>query len=131
MFDAKLKALVAELQEMKRTDPTAKALVFSQFNESIAWLQRELTRVGIAHRSIGGHMTATQRQLQLDRFAADPAGSVFLLSMRTGAVGLTLTIASKVFLLDPCLNPALEQQAKNRVYRIGCVAFGFGLVCPR
>jgi SNF2 family DNA or RNA helicase len=52
-------------------------------------------------------------------FNNDPPGSVFLLPLRSSAVGLTLTSATHVFMLDPCLNPALEQQAKNRVYRMG------------
>eukprot|EP00455_Lapot_gusevi_P054892 TRINITY_DN8877_c0_g1_i3.p1 TRINITY_DN8877_c0_g1~~TRINITY_DN8877_c0_g1_i3.p1 ORF type:complete len:203 (-),score=79.67 TRINITY_DN8877_c0_g1_i3:218-796(-) len=118
-FDGKLKVLLQELQDMRERDPSAKALVFTQFNDSLEWLKRELTRARVVFRTITGSMSANQRQRQLEGFQKDPGGSVFLLSVRTGAVGLTLTAANYVFMLEPCLNPALELQARNRVYRMG------------
>jgi SNF2 family DNA or RNA helicase len=56
-------------------------------------------------------MNADQRERQVSQFNADPPGTVFLLTMRTGAVGLTLTSATHVYLMDPAMNPAFEQQA--------------------
>jgi SNF2 family DNA or RNA helicase len=70
-------------------------------------------------------MSADQREKQVRLFNADPAGSVFLLTMRTGAVGLTLTTATHVFLMDPALNPALEQQAS--MTRLLLVYLSYGL----
>lgn len=61
----------------------------------------------------------TARKKALEQFQNDPPTTVFLLSVRAGAVGLTLTAATHVFLLEPCLNVALELQAVNRVHRIG------------
>ncbi len=52
-------------------------------------------------------------------FQQDPPTTVFLLSMRSGAVGINLTAASHVFILEPCLNPALEEQAIGRAWRMG------------
>ncbi len=119
VFDFKLIALMKEMDKMRQHDPTAKCLVFSQFNESLEWLKLELNKRKVTWRTITGAMTADARARQLAKFDEDPPGSVFLLSVRTGAVGLTLTMATHVFLLEPCLNPAIEQQAKNRVYRLG------------
>jgi len=50
---------------------------------------------------------------------ADPSCNVLVLSLRSGAVGLTLTAATEVFLMEPALNPALTQQAVDRVHRVG------------
>lgn len=55
----------------------------------------------------------------LQAFQSDPPTTVFLLSMRSGAVGINLTAASHVFLLEPCINPALEEQAIGRAWRMG------------
>merc|ERR1712157_365911 len=54
-----------------------------------------------------------------EQFANDPNVSVFVLTVRTGAVGITLTSANHVFMMEPQLNPALHLQAINRVYRLG------------
>jgi SNF2 family DNA or RNA helicase len=59
------------------------------------------------------------RQEALDLFQTDPPTTVLLLTARSGAVGLTLTAASHVFLLEPNLNPAVESQAIGRAYRMG------------
>jgi hypothetical protein len=119
IFDTKIMALLVELEKMKQTHPLEKSLVFSQFAPSLATMKKSLTEKGIQWRSISGDMTADARQKQIDLFNNDPPGAVFLLSLRTGAVGLTLTSATHVFIMDPAMNPALEQQAKNRVYRMG------------
>ncbi len=61
----------------------------------------------------------TQRAKALRDFQQDPPTTVFLLSMRSGAVGINLTQANRVFLMEPAMNPALEAQAVGRVYRLG------------
>jgi hypothetical protein len=55
----------------------------------------------------------------LQAFQGDPSIRVFLLSVRAGAVGITLTAARLVYLLEPCLNPSLEEQAVGRAWRLG------------
>jgi SNF2 family DNA or RNA helicase len=57
--------------------------------------------------------------LLLQAFQGDPPTTVFLLSIRSGAVGINLTAANHVFLLEPCINPALEEQAIGRAWRMG------------
>ncbi len=64
-------------------------------------------------------MTMQQRAKALKNFRTDPDTSVFLLSMKAGAVGINLTQANRVFLVEPALNPALDAQAIGRVHRLG------------
>merc|ERR1711994_43656 len=66
-----------------------------------------------------GSMSLSKRKKALEQFESDPNVSVFVLSVRSGAVGLTLTAANHVFMLEPPFNPALHRQAINRVYRLG------------
>jgi hypothetical protein len=119
LCESKLHALLLKLREMRRADPSAKALVFSQYNSTIEWLKAALTREGFGHRHISGSMPMKQRAKAVAAFQNDPPTTVFLLSMRSGAVGINLTAASHVFLLEPALNPALEEQAIGRAWRMG------------
>jgi SNF2 family DNA or RNA helicase len=59
------------------------------------------------------------RQAHVDRFQADPDCRLFLISLKAGGVGLNLTAADYVFILDPWWNPAVEAQAVDRAHRIG------------
>jgi len=97
----------------------AKSLVFSQFNSTLKWLQQELPKHGFQFRTLSGDMSMSKRSKALREFQNDPPTTIFLLSMRSGGVGLTLSQASKVFILEPCFNPALEAQAVGRVHRLG------------
>ena len=67
---------------------------------------------------LAGFMTQTQRAKALRDFQNDPPTTVFLLSVRAGAVGINLTQANHVFLMEPLLNPAFEAQAVGRVHRM-------------
>ena len=119
LCESKLKALVAELCAMRARDSSAKALVFSQYMGTIEWLKARLPLEGFGIRTINGSMPLKQRAKAIEDFQADPPTTVFLLSMRAGAVGINLTAASHVFLLEPALNPALEEQAIGRAWRMG------------
>jgi SNF2 family DNA or RNA helicase len=67
-----------------------------------------------------GNTSKTERQAMVDRFQEDPRGpQLFLLSLKAGGVGLNLTRASHVFHIDRWWNPAVENQATDRAYRIG------------
>ena len=61
----------------------------------------------------------SKRAKALRDFQSDPPTTIFLLSLRSGAVGINLTQANRVFLMEPAMNPALEAQAVGRVYRLG------------
>jgi SNF2 family DNA or RNA helicase len=64
-------------------------------------------------------MSMKKRAKALSDFQQDPPTTIFLLSMRAGAVGINLTQANRVFIMEPCFNPALEAQAVGRVHRLG------------
>ncbi|GAQ77811.1 hypothetical protein KFL_000040120 [Klebsormidium nitens] len=115
LVESKLKALLEDLQKTRETDPTAKALIFSQFMGTIDWLKKRLTEAGVTYRYISGDMPLKKRPQAIEQFQQDPPTTVFLLSIRTGAVGITLTSASVVYLLEPVLNPA----AVGRAWRMG------------
>ncbi len=118
---SKIDYLLNDLKMLKEKDSKVKTLVFSQFQRTMNTLQTEIARAGLGCVTIEGHMTAFQRQKALDKFSTDDNTTVFLLSTRSGAAGLTLTAANHVYIMEPCLNSALELQAINRVHRIGQV----------
>ncbi|GIL83947.1 hypothetical protein Vretimale_10963 [Volvox reticuliferus] len=117
--ESKLRVLLEELRSMRATNPTAKALVFTQFSRSLEWLEQSLSSEGFGHRTITGDMTLKKRTDAINSFQNDPNICVFLLSVRSGAVGINLTAANYVFLLEPCMNPAMEEQAIGRAWRMG------------
>ena len=93
-----------------------RVLVFSQFVEMLRLIEADLAEAGISHLTLTGQ---TQNRAEvLDSFAKGDA-QVFLLSLKAGGVGLTLTEADTVILYDPWWNPAVERQAMDRTHRIG------------
>ncbi len=99
------------------TEGGHKILLFSQFTSMLDLLRESLDRHGIGHCTIEGK--TRKRQAEVDRFHEDPNAQVFLLSLRAGGTGLTLTPADVVILFDPWWNPMAEQQAMDRAHRIG------------
>ncbi|MBM4010321.1 MAG: DEAD/DEAH box helicase [Planctomycetes bacterium] len=112
---AKLDCLQAELEEVQASG--RKALVFSQWVETLGRLEISLARFG-ALQYHGGMSTAA-RDEAIRRFRQEKRHSVLLLSYGAGAVGLNLQFAQYVFLFDRWWNPAVEDQAINRAHRIG------------
>lgn len=94
-----------------------KALIFSQFTSLLAILRERLQDEGIPFEYLDGK--TKDRQACVLRFQNDPAIPVFLVSLKAGGVGLNLTAADYVFILDPWWNPAVEAQAIDRAHRIG------------
>jgi len=94
-----------------------KALVFSQFTSLLAILRERLAEEKIAFEYLDGK--TKDREACVARFQSDPALPVFLISLKAGGVGLNLTAADYVFILDPWWNPAVEAQAIDRAHRIG------------
>ncbi len=94
-----------------------RALVFSQFTSFLTRVRARLDREGITSSYLDGSTKRPRRRrLGLQGRATDP---VFLISLKAGGVGLTLTEADYVFVLDPWWNPAVEAQAVDRAHRIG------------
>lgn len=95
-----------------------KALVFSQFVDHLALARHWLEQRCIAYQYLDGSTPARQRQARVKAFQAGE-GEVFLISLKAGGTGLTLTAADYVLHLDPWWNPAVEDQASDRAYRMG------------
>lgn len=95
-----------------------KALVFSQFVSHLEVVRRELCQRGIDYHYLDGSTPSKKRTQEVDAFQAGK-GSLFLISLRAGGQGLNLTAADYVVHLDPWWNPAVEEQASDRVHRIG------------
>ncbi|HET9861523.1 MAG TPA: DEAD/DEAH box helicase [Nocardioidaceae bacterium] len=93
-----------------------RALVFSQFTSFLARVRARLEREGISITYLDGR--TRKRGAVVDEFKSGDA-DVFLISLKAGGVGLTLTEADYVFVLDPWWNPAVEAQAVDRAHRIG------------
>jgi superfamily II DNA or RNA helicase len=112
---AKFDVLVPRLREL--ADEGHKALVFSQFTTLLGLLKPRLDDEGLTYEYLDGR--TRDRQPRVDRFQEDPDCRLFLISLKAGGVGLNLTAAEYVFLLDPWWNPAVEAQAIDRTHRIG------------
>ncbi|MCS7005375.1 MAG: SNF2-related protein [Cytophagales bacterium] len=94
-----------------------KVLIFSQFVKHLHLLRDYLRREHIPFAYLDG--STTDRQSEVIRFQQNPQVCAFLISLKAGGVGLNLTAADYVFLLDPWWNPAVENQAIDRAHRIG------------
>ena len=112
---AKFEALLPRLGELIAEG--RKALVFSQFTSLLALLRPRLDADRVAYEYLDGK--TRDREARVARFQEDPDCSLFLISLKAGGVGLNLTAAEYVFLLDPWWNPAVEMQAIDRTHRIG------------
>ncbi len=112
---AKLDMLLMHLEEIRESGH--KALVFSQFTSMLAIVRESLDRDGVRYAYLDGQ--TNDRQAAVRQFQEDPECPLFLISLKAGGVGLNLTAAEYVFLLDPWWNPAVEAQAVDRAHRIG------------
>lgn len=111
---AKLELLMTLLPEM--VEEGRKILLFSQFTSMLALIEEELVKAGIAYCKLTGQ--TKQRDKVVAQFQQGEV-PVFLISLKAGGVGLNLTAADTVIHYDPWWNPAVEQQATDRAYRIG------------
>ncbi|MFH1708860.1 MAG: DEAD/DEAH box helicase [Planctomycetota bacterium] len=112
---AKLEALIPQLEEV--IGEGSKALVFSQFTSFLAIVRDRLDRAGITYAYLDGR--TRDRAARVEQFQNDPNCRLFLISIKAGGLGLNLTAAEYVFILDPWWNPAVEAQAIDRTHRIG------------
>ena len=112
---AKLESLFEQVSEV--LDEGHKCLVFSQFTSLLAYVRRHLEEQGVPYAYLDGQ--TRNRGEVVEHFQTDPDCNIFLISLKAGGVGLNLTAAGYVFLLDPWWNPAVEAQAIDRTHRIG------------
>lgn len=113
----KIEFLCSKLREL--IDEDHSSLVFSQFTSFLDILEEELIREKIPYCRLDGSTPTAKRRKLVENFQDSDTPLVFLLSLKAGGQGLTLTKASYVFHLDPWWNPAVENQASDRAHRIG------------
>lgn len=117
---SKVAYLLGALRRLSRDDPSAKSVVFSQWTGLLDRAGAALRAAGVTLARVDGSVPADRAAAELRRFRdADAGVRVLLLSLRSGGVGLNLTAATHVFMLDCWWNPAVEEQAFDRVYRVG------------
>lgn len=125
-MSTKLKQLLHDLQVIRRENEQSvsvakkrKVVVFSQWTYMLEMIAKLLQAHGFAHCMFHGAMNQETRERVLTRFAKEPALDVLVISLKAGGVGLNLTCASVVILMDPWWNPGVEDQAIDRVHRLG------------
>jgi SNF2 family DNA or RNA helicase len=118
-FSAKTKALVSLLQQVRKADPTAKSIVYSQWTSMLDIIEEVLDAYRIRFVRLDGAVPAARKAEAIERFNDEKEIEVFLISLKAGGVGLNLVVANHVFMMDIWWNPAIEAQAMARVHRIG------------
>lgn len=108
-----------------------KALVFSQFLGMLGLIREKLKELGVQHEYFDGSTLAPDREKAIQNFQNNEDCRVFLISLKAGGVGLNLTAADYVYIVDPWWNPAVEQQAIDRTHRIGQTKsiFAYRMIC--
>ena len=107
------------LREIEENTGNHKLLVFSQFTEMLHLIQQALQQKNITYCYLDGSTPAEKRKDQVELFQTSENIKVFLISLKAGGLGLNLTAADYVYIVDPWWNPAAEQQAIDRTHRIG------------
>lgn len=118
--DGLIQSAKRELVIEELTDAVAnghKALIFANFIGALESLSEDLNTAGINYQMMTG--ATRDRKTLVKRFQNDPDLQVFMMTLKTGGVGLNLTAADYVFIYDPWWNKAAEQQAVDRTHRIG------------
>ncbi|TIB13030.1 hypothetical protein E3P89_01411 [Wallemia ichthyophaga] len=135
-FSTKIEALLHDLAEISTTNPHSpnydtlnfdvdikatpnKTIVFSQWTSMLDLIEYGLKECQIGYGRLDGTMQRDQRAFALERLKFDPKCEVLLISLRAGGVGLNLTTANRVYMMDSWWNVAVENQAVDRVCRIG------------
>lgn len=96
-----------------------KILIFSQFVKMLELIREQLDQEGITYSYLDGKTSLPERERQVQRFQENESVRVFLISLKAGGTGLNLTAADYVYIVDPWWNPAVENQAIDRCYRMG------------
>jgi len=111
----KVEEIMMRLENLK--EEGHKVLVFSNFVKFLEVIEKKIQERNYSYSKITG--SVKRRDIEVEKFQNDPDTFCFLISLKAGGVGLNLTAADYVFLIDPWWNPAAEQQAEDRAYRIG------------
>jgi non-specific serine/threonine protein kinase len=119
------------LREIEENTGSHKLLVFSQFTEMLHLIEMALKQKNISFCYLDGSTPAVKRKEQVEKFQSDESVKIFLISLKAGGLGLNLTAADYVYIVDPWWNPAVEQQAIDRTHRIGQTQkiFAYKMIC--
>ncbi|KAF8514339.1 SNF2 family N-terminal domain-containing protein [Hysterangium stoloniferum] len=116
----KLNALSENLRRLRDQDPCFRAVVFSQFTSFLDLIEVVLRRDNFAFYRFDGEMSVKNKAAAVEEFIKPSrSGKVFIVSLKAGGVGLNLTAADHVYMMDCWWNAAIENQAIDRVHRIG------------
>ncbi|KAI0543265.1 SNF2 family N-terminal domain-containing protein [Xylaria digitata] len=115
-LSSKVEALITDLKSLP---PNTKCVVFSTWRLTLDLVEAGLDQHSIQHIRFDGKVPQNERGAVISRFRTEPRIRVMLLTLSCGAVGLTLTVASRAYLMEPHWNPTLEEQALARIHRLG------------
>ncbi|NXC96161.1 TTF2 factor, partial [Certhia familiaris] len=116
----KIAQLLTELKTIQSHSEPQKSVVVSQWTSMLKVVAVHLRRLGLKYATVDGSVNPKQRMDVVDEFNNNPKGpQVMLVSLLAGGIGLNLTGGNHLFLLDMHWNPALEDQACDRIYRVG------------
>ena len=117
---SKIVTLVEELEQFRTTCPSMKVVVFTHYKLTQNLVAQASRASGFNVYSFNGSSCARARDAAIQSFQKeDGPPAVFVITLKSGSVGITLTSASRVYLMEPCLNPAAEVQAAGRIHRLG------------
>jgi DNA repair protein RAD5 len=119
LSSAKIGTLLTHLKNVRKVGPVSKSVVFSQFTSFLDLLGPALKDSKMNTLRLDGSMSQKERTRVLKEFATRSTFTVLLLSLRAGGVGLNLTCANRVYMMDPWWSFAIEAQAIDRVHRMG------------
>lgn len=115
----KISSLLAELEAIRRNSGSQKSVIVSQWTSMLKVVALHLKRRGLTYATIDGSVNPKQRMDLVEAFNSSRGPQVMLISLLAGGVGLNLTGGNHLFLLDMHWNPSLEDQACDRIYRVG------------
>ncbi|KAM3423596.1 hypothetical protein BST61_g1020 [Cercospora zeina] len=122
----KVKALLADLEEsaaetraLPEGEPPIRSVVFSGWTAYLDLIEFALDHRGINYARLDGSMSIKQRTAAMNQFKTDEQCVVMLVSIKAGGQGLNFTAANKCYVMEPQFNPGVEQQAVDRVHRLG------------
>ncbi|WFC98467.1 DNA helicase rad5 [Malassezia yamatoensis] len=115
----KLDALMTQLKQLTDQDDRLKGVIFSQFTGFLDLIQTTLNHFGYNTLRLDGSTSQAERARVLETFAKDQKPLLMLISLRAGGVGLNLTAANHVWLMDCWWNSSIEDQAVDRIHRVG------------
>ncbi|NXE05817.1 TTF2 factor, partial [Lophotis ruficrista] len=116
----KIAHLLTELKTIQSHSESQKSVIVSQWTSMLKVVAVHLQRLGLKYATVDGSVSPKERMDVVEDFNNNPKGpQVMLVSLLSGGVGLNLTGGNHLFLLDMHWNPALEDQACDRIYRVG------------